>query len=179
MTRTTYPDPVAFETLVREHQAGLRAFIRSLGADTAWVDDLAQEAFLVAFRRWKDLEEEADFGRWLRGIARKLTANERRKNARRHRLLPFVISDLLWRQERKEEAFSLDREEMLAIMQACMNRLSQSGQALLRLRYSENRKAGELAAELRTSADAIRQNLSRLRQAVKQCVEEKWQGVWP
>jgi hypothetical protein len=33
-----------FEGWVREHQAGLRAFIRALGVDEAWVDDLAQEA---------------------------------------------------------------------------------------------------------------------------------------
>jgi len=43
-----------FEAVVREHQAGLRAFIRALGVDEAWVDDLAQETFILACRRLED-----------------------------------------------------------------------------------------------------------------------------
>jgi len=34
-----------FSDRVREHQAGLRAFVRALGVETDWVDDIAQEAF--------------------------------------------------------------------------------------------------------------------------------------
>ncbi len=30
-----------FEGLVREHQVSLRVFVRALGVDEAWVDDLA------------------------------------------------------------------------------------------------------------------------------------------
>jgi RNA polymerase sigma-70 factor (ECF subfamily) len=77
-----------FEGWVKEHQSGLRAFIRALGVDEAWVDDLAQEAFIIAYRRLDDFEPGTDFGKWLRRIARNLAANERRKDARRSRLLP-------------------------------------------------------------------------------------------
>ena len=40
-----------FEELVREHQGGLRAFIRALGTNETWVDDLAQEVFIIAYRK--------------------------------------------------------------------------------------------------------------------------------
>ena len=69
---TETPVTPPFEDLVREHQAGLRAFVRALGADEAFVDDLAQEAFIVAYRRLGDFEAGTNFGRWLRGIARHL-----------------------------------------------------------------------------------------------------------
>jgi hypothetical protein len=36
-------DLEAFTGLVREHQAGLRAFVRALGVEADWVDDVAQE----------------------------------------------------------------------------------------------------------------------------------------
>ena len=84
-----------FEARVREHQAGVRAFIRALGVDEAWVDDLAQEAFIVAYRRLNQFEPGTDFGKWLRSIARYLVANERRKEARHSRLLPFAVVDAL------------------------------------------------------------------------------------
>jgi len=40
-----------FEALVLDHHVGIRAFVRSLGVDPDWVDDIAQEAFLIAFDR--------------------------------------------------------------------------------------------------------------------------------
>ena len=92
-----------FSGLVKEHQAGLRAFVRALGVDDVWVDDLAQEAFLVAYRRRDDFDPEADFGKWLRGIARRLVANERRKAGRRSRLLHDSLTDLLMEAAPSEE----------------------------------------------------------------------------
>lgn len=82
-------DPETFEAVVREHHAGLRAYIRSLGALEVWVDDLAQEAFLVAYRRQADFRAEGDYAKWLRGIAGNLVMNERRKEARRSRTPEF------------------------------------------------------------------------------------------
>ena len=88
-------DAEAFTDLVREHQAGLRAFIRALGVEADWVDDLAQEVFLVAYRKQAQFDSAKEFGRWLRGIARRLAANERRKEARHARLLGGALPDLL------------------------------------------------------------------------------------
>src|SRR3974390_2450479 len=87
-----------FEGWVREHQAGLRAFIRALGADEAWVDDLAQETFIIAYRRMEISRAATDLGKWLRGIARNLVANELRKEARRSRVFPSAIAQVLLRQ---------------------------------------------------------------------------------
>ena len=84
-----------FTELVREHQAGLRAFIRALGVETDWVDDLAQEVFVLAFQKRERFENDKDFGKWLRGIARNLVANERRKTARRARILNGPLTDFL------------------------------------------------------------------------------------
>ena len=46
----------AFELLVVEHHVQVRAFGRSLGVDPEWVDDIAQEAFLTAYRDWKTFD---------------------------------------------------------------------------------------------------------------------------
>src|SRR6266478_3396862 len=92
---TAPADVEAFTALVREHQAGLRAFIRALGVEADWVDDMAQEVFLIAYRKQAQFESGKEFGRWLRGIARRLAANERRKEARHARLLSGALGDLL------------------------------------------------------------------------------------
>jgi len=41
-----------FELVILEHNMRIRAFVRSLGADPDWVDDIAQEAFIKAYRDW-------------------------------------------------------------------------------------------------------------------------------
>lgn len=170
------PSPVRspFDSLVREHQAGLRAFIRSLGGEASWVDDLAQEAFLIAYRRLDDLEDEADFGKWVRGIARHLLANERRKEARRARLLPFAIADSLLDQPSTPE---LDSERVLSALQHCVASLPPESRDLLTRRYAGGVRASDLAKELRANASAVRQNLLRLRLTVKHCVERRLAGV--
>jgi hypothetical protein len=47
---------------IREHQAGLRAFVRALGVEADWVDDVAQEVFLIAYQVWLPLRTVGDSG---------------------------------------------------------------------------------------------------------------------
>ena len=76
-----------FADLVRDHQASLRVFVRSLGVEPGWVDDLAQDTFVVAYRELDSYDPDRDFGKWLRGIARNLVRNELRKQGRHRRIL--------------------------------------------------------------------------------------------
>lgn len=51
-----------FTDQVRREQARLRALIRALGVRAEAVDDLAQEAFLLAFRKLGEFDRQEDFG---------------------------------------------------------------------------------------------------------------------
>ena len=59
-----------FEVLVRRHQGQTRALLRRLcKEDHALADDLAQEAFLLAYRKLAQFRADAAFGTWLYRIA--------------------------------------------------------------------------------------------------------------
>lgn len=63
-------DRRAFGELVRRHQGPTRALLRRLcKEDHALADDLAQEAFLQAFRKLSQFRADAAFGTWLYRIA--------------------------------------------------------------------------------------------------------------
>lgn len=63
-------DPRAFEMLVRRHQGLVRAQLRRLlGPDAAMADDLAQEAFVLAWRKLEQFRQDARFSTWLYRIA--------------------------------------------------------------------------------------------------------------
>lgn len=162
-----------FETLVREHQAGLRAFVRALGVEEVWVDDVAQEVFVVAYRRLENFEKGTDFKKWLRRIARHLAANQARKEARRSRLLPLEVADVLLEHAQDDEAATPDLGRWLPAMKECVEQLPPRNQELLRRRYAAGENARALARELQMNADAVRQLLLRLRVAVKQCIEKR------
>ena len=63
-------DRRAFEQLVRRYQGMVRAQLRRLlHGDEAAADDLAQEAFLLAWRKLDQFRGEAKFSTWLYRIA--------------------------------------------------------------------------------------------------------------
>lgn len=169
----------AFSELVRTHQAGLRAYIRALGVQDAWVDDLAQEAFLVAYRRLGHFADGADFGRWLRGIARNLVLNERRKQARRSRLLHDSLAEVLTSDNEIDSFHEPPIAVLLRAMTECIAHLPARSRELLERRYSENNDASILARTFSLNAAAVRQTLMRTRLAVRRCIEGKIEEAWP
>src|SRR5262245_42811902 len=69
-----------FEILARQNEAMLLAHILSFVDDRPLAEDIAQETFLVAYKRIATLRKTEAFGAWLRGIARlKLLEALRRK----------------------------------------------------------------------------------------------------
>ena len=74
-------DSAAFETLVRRHQAALRAFLRRATGDEARADDLAQEAIIKAYRAIDGFRGGASFRSWLFSIALREAGMARRKDA--------------------------------------------------------------------------------------------------
>jgi RNA polymerase sigma-70 factor (ECF subfamily) len=59
----------AFEELVRRRQTWIRGLLRRWSGDAQLADDLAQEAFVRAWKNLPRLESPAAFGGWLRQIA--------------------------------------------------------------------------------------------------------------
>ena len=62
-------DQVAFGELVKRRQGWARALLRRMCSNAAEADDLAQEAFIKAWERLRDLETPAAFPGWFRRIA--------------------------------------------------------------------------------------------------------------
>ncbi len=170
-------DRELFVEQVRQHHAGLRGFVRSLGVDPLWVDDVAQEAFIVAYNRLDEFDQTRDFGAWLRGIARNLVINERRKDARRKRILSDNLTEVLISsssvsdQEDDEVGdYGLAR---LNALKECVKNLPEKSLRLLKSRYEDDNSAQDIADEFSMNPPAVRKALERMRSALRDCMEEK------
>ena len=62
-------DDIAFGELVRRRQAAIRNLFRRMTRDPALADDLAQQAFVTAWKSIRTLKSPAAFGAWLRKLA--------------------------------------------------------------------------------------------------------------
>jgi RNA polymerase sigma-70 factor (ECF subfamily) len=75
-------DRRAFEQLMRRHQGMVRAQLRRLvNGDHARADDLAQEAFLLAWRKLHQFRGDARFSTWLYRIGYTCFLQARRKKS--------------------------------------------------------------------------------------------------
>jgi RNA polymerase sigma factor (sigma-70 family) len=81
---------LAFEVLVERHQIALRSWLRRATSRQDLVDDIAQEAFLKAWRSLHRWERRGSFRSWLFGIANHVAADARRSNKR------ALARDTLW-----------------------------------------------------------------------------------
>lgn len=162
-----------FIAFVRQYQAGLRAYIRSLGVNTASVDDMAQEAFLVAYKQMHKFDANEDFGYWLRGIARNLIRNELAKNARQSRILDtsltdFLLNELALQYQTPEQ----DGDEVQALAQ-CINQLPEKSRHLIAGKYHQEQHNAVLAEQNAMSETAVRIALMRIRNQLKSCINQQ------
>jgi len=129
----TDDDQHAFGELVRRHQSSVRGLLRQLTrTDVALADDLAQEAFLRAYKNIRSFRGEARFFTWLYRIA----YNCFREDARRRK--EFVgVDEEQWRAEKDPRSVDaglkhdlmhalslLPLNERTAVVLCCQNGLS-------------------------------------------------------
>lgn len=159
-----------FMEQVRREQSRLRAYIRSLGVRSEAVDDLAQEALVIAHAKLAEFDRALDFGAWVRGIARKLVANARRKEIRRHLLLSEHLADVLVTTEHAHPILNSD-DDRAGALRACLEALPEHHRSMLQWRYFEDLSPGAIASRLDRTANDVRQILFRLRRSLLECVE--------
>lgn len=78
-------DAAAFESLVRAYAAPMQRYLHHLVGDAHAAEELAQEAYLRAYRRLHTFRHDARFSTWLFRIARNAAFDARRGDQRRAR----------------------------------------------------------------------------------------------
>lgn len=157
-----------FEALVNEHQAAVRSFIISRLDDPFEAYDLAQETFLVAFRRICEIDTTRPLRPWLFGIA----LNQVRNHQRKHRALPTgssqEIEALL---QAKIDSQPKREASIFESLEFCLGKLDEGRRNLLRLRYEEGRDISEITESQGGKHSTITMKLHRIREQLRLCIE--------
>jgi RNA polymerase sigma factor (sigma-70 family) len=161
----------AFNGLVTRYQGLVCAQAYSICGDFSRSEDVAQEAFVAAWRQLPTLRDHGRFRAWLCGIARHLALAVA---ARRRREQPPEPAATEQTSPETPHDTLVTREEE-AIVWHTLEKLPEAYREVLVLFYREHQSVFQVAALLGASEDAIKQRLSRgramLRQEVASAVE--------
>jgi len=173
-------DLSAFEELVRIHQNRVYALCLQLSGNRDDAQDLAQEAFIRAYRAVGSFRSEADFGTWLHRIAVNVWLNHKRKSSARQFVYldePYLGND--GGEVRREVAAgdgdplqALEEMEFRGLVRTALNGLSEEHRTVLVLREIEGYSYEEVSRMLRCSLGTVKSRLSRAREAMRRKLTE-------
>lgn len=159
MTTATTKAEAQFNALYSKHLAAIVNYAarRATGPDAV---DVAAETFAIAWRRLDQLPADNALP-WLYGVARRVLANQRRGNLRRHDLHTKLFAE--WLPLRNE---TVDRPEHSPLFTA-LESLSDEDRDILLLAGVEELRPAEIALVLDVSAEVVRNRLSRARSRLR------------
>ncbi|MDZ4857790.1 MAG: sigma-70 family RNA polymerase sigma factor [Candidatus Hydrogenedentes bacterium] len=159
-------DKEAFGTIVSQYQGVVCATAYSVTGNVHQSEDIAQEAFVVAWQRLGDLRDVGKLPAWLCGIARNIAKNlqrrmERDPLGRAGELSPVDAPESV------DLVAALDDKEREALVWKTIEAIPLEYREPLVLFYREGQSVRNVAAALGVSEDCAKQRLARGRKMVK------------
>lgn len=157
---------IKVQQLFVKHQSGVKAFILSLLPNFVEADDVLQETFLVVTRKACEFSLESNFMSWSLTIARFKVLEALRRRKRTEDVLSQEVIETL-SASAPDDAF---REERLAAVRSCLEKLTPHMQEVLRLRYFGEHGPGEIARLINWTTNSVNVALSNARKLMYECV---------
>ena len=174
--RVVAGDHEAYMALVDRYQDRLRLALAASCHSHDELEEILQDAFVTAFEKLSGFDPESDFYPWLKTIALNALRMEiRRKDTRRRHSERYLCHVLA---RTTTAVADLDRDEDRGrALAGCIAKLPPAQASLLEERYRASRSIADLARNLGVQVGTIKTRLSRLRQALRDCVEATLGGA--
>ena len=167
-------DPTAFDRLVAARLAPTVRLARAIVGDHAEADDVAQEAFVQAWRNLPTLRDPAKFDAWFGRIV----VNAARGSVRRRGRVMTVDIDALALDAESHPALGridagMDSVGELEALQAAFARLDVDQRTILALHHLEERPVADIAAMLGIPTGTAKWRLHAARSALERALESE------
>jgi RNA polymerase sigma-70 factor (ECF subfamily) len=165
-------DTSAFDLLVRKYQHKVLKLVSRFVSDQAEAEDVAQEAFIKAYRALPSFRGESAFYTWLYRIAINTAKNALVSNRRRPVDFDLDLQDpeQYERQARLKEGDTpeglLLTEEIRQTVQAAMAELPEDLRTAIMLRELEGLSYEEIAERMSCPVGTVRSRIFRAREAI-------------
>lgn len=158
----------AFGSLVSRYQSLVSAQAYAVCGDLTCSEDVAQEAFISAWRQLPQLRERAKFRSWLCGIARRLALRVVERRERERAFAERETEPQAGAGATPHQAMISQEEERL--VWSALEELPESYRTPLVMHYRDQHALAQIADALAISEEAAKQRLCRGRAMLKQQV---------
>ena len=164
-------DRAAFGSIVERYQRLLCSLAYSATGQLSQSEDLAQEAFVEAWRQLRNLREPEKLRSWLCGILRFKVSRLRRSDGREpvRQAETLEMAREVPSGEEPAADLAIQKEEQ-AIMWSALERVPELYREALVLYYREHRSVEHVAAALEVTEDNVKQRLARGRKILQEQV---------
>jgi RNA polymerase sigma factor (sigma-70 family) len=159
-------DGRAFAALVDAHQQAVRGFLRRFIGGWTDADDIAQEAFVTAWRKLHRFEARSSFRSWVSGIAFRIARDARRAHGR------AVARDGAWLAQQEGGGDGAPLEDRIALADA-MAALPEDQRAAVALCLGEGFSHAEAAVILKAPLGTVKSHVTRGRERLLRALESK------
>lgn len=157
-------DSRAFAALVDAHQQAVRGFLRRFAGHWADADDIAQEAFVTAWRKLARFEGRSSFRSWVCGIGFRIARDAKRAHGRAQ------TRDTDWAAERNDGVSQAPIEDRIALAVA-MKELPDEQRAAVALCLGEGFSHSEAADILKLPLGTVKSHVMRGRERLLRALE--------
>lgn len=167
----------AFEELVRRYERKIYALAYQYVGNHDDANDIAQDAFINAYKTLTSFRGESSFSTWLYRITINACMNQIRRQIKRNRLIldiamtPHRENPLLFAELSPED--HVEREELRELLRRCIKSLSRGHRLVLLLREVHGLSYNEISYCLGCPLNTVKVKLHRARRALKKRILEK------
>lgn len=165
-------DQARFMRLWTIAQPMVANYVHALIRDHGAAQDVLQETALVIFRRFAEYDDSRPFVGWALGIAKFQVLGQWRDALR----CPVVFDDeVLSGFTETCAAMAPAESENSEVVRQCLGKLASHARRLVQMRYFDDLNASEIAERLGMASAAVRVALQRIREQLRNCVEQQLQ----
>lgn len=174
VARVQRGDSKAFDLLVRKYQHRIVALIGRYVSDWSECQDVAQEAFLRAYRAMGSFRGDAQFYTWLHRIAVNTAKNHLVANGRRPPTDDIDVADAeqydsgIRLRDNDTPERELMRQQMEQTVMRAVEALPEELRTAITLREVEGLSYEEIAARMDCPIGTVRSRIFRAREAIEQ-----------
>jgi RNA polymerase sigma-70 factor (ECF subfamily) len=175
----------ATRALLAQHGPLLHGLARRMCGNRADADDMVQEVFLQAFRKWHTFKGEADPGTWLYAIAARSCKARMRRKGGSDRRLPAISQLMPWRERTVMEVAAApageesvaERNEAIERVQEEIARVPEHLRVPVVLKEVLGVSVEGVAAALGLSENTVKTRLHRARLALRKVMTARAASV--
>jgi len=156
----------AYAVLIDRHKDLVYTIAMNITRNREDAEEVAQDAFLKAFRKLSEFRKESSFQTWLYRIVYNEAISRIRKNKMKMLDLEEEITVNIAEEEVEENIAGLDEQEQKLVIGKIMDLLPEIDRVLVTLFYLENQPIAEIAEVTGLGESNVKVRLHRVRKRI-------------